>query len=183
MNLEDFKSFRRVLKPSEVGSIPTRSRQLTRGIVVALMLAVAGAGAAEAQEWDGPTPFRRAVRSVVFPAWGQLTNGKYTKATLLFSFETYLWTRIVIETRAAKESDRFAASEIDPGQAERMAAEDHYKRRRDLFFWLIVTSFYGAIDAYVDAHLGEFEKELEDGRELFAGMGEDGTSLQVGVRF
>jgi len=151
------------------------------------VLAVCHPGPARAEEWEGPSPFNRAVRSVVFPAWGQLTNGKTTKATLLFGVESYLWTRIVIETRAAKESDQIAAALAgsDPGGAQvaELAADDHYSRRRDLFFWVIVAGFYGAIDAYVDAHLGDFEKELEDGRELFAGLGDDGTSMQVGVRF
>jgi hypothetical protein len=153
-------------------------------VLGAVLAAMPGAFAAE-QEWEGPTPFRRAVRSVVFPAWGQVTNGKYTKATLLFGFESYLWTRIVMETRAAHESDRIAAAATDPGVAEvaRLAAEDHYGRRRDLVFWTIVASFYGAVDAYVDAYLGNFEKELGEGRELFSGVSEDGTALEVGVRF
>jgi hypothetical protein len=114
-----------------------------------------------------------------------MTNGKYKKAAILFSFETYLWTRIVLETKAAHESDRIAAGATDPGEAEvaRLAAEDHYGRRRDLIFWTIVAGFYGAVDAYVDAYLGDFEKELGEGRELFSGLGEDGTSLEVGVRF
>ncbi len=185
MNLEDFKSFRRVLIPSEVGSIPTHSRQCLLALVAAALCTTAVPRDARADDWEGPSPFRRAVRSAVFPAWGQVTNGKYKKAAVLFTFETYLLTRVIQETRAAREWDRIAAGETDPGRMEvaEAAAEDHYGRRRDLFFWGIVASFYGAIDAYVDAYLGDFEKDLEEGRELFAGVAEDGTSLEFGVRF
>ena len=93
MNLEDFKSFRRVLIPSEVGSIPTHSRQNCLAVVLLAIVVVfpspaeAANGADEAQ-WAGPGPFERAVRSAVFPAWGQLTNGKNKKAAILFSFSS-----------------------------------------------------------------------------------------------
>ena len=121
MNLEDFKSFRRVLKPSEVGSIPTHSRHLLgrpgrgdrnpgarrrmggRTLGWLMLLALAGAPAARAQEEDAvaapptgpatvppgtPRPFTRALRSAVFPAWGQLSNGKSKKAAVLLAAQT-----------------------------------------------------------------------------------------------
>ena len=185
MNLEDFKSFRRVLIPSEVGSIPTHSRQGFLGLFVVGLLLVAPGQKVCAQELDGPSGFNRAVRSAVFPGWGQLTNGKKKKTVLLFSFQTYLFTRIILETRGAKEADRFAAGAAtdETRTIWEADAQDHYNTRRDLFFWAIVTSFYGAIDAYVDTYLGDFEKDLEEGRELFGGMNEDGTALEFGIRF
>jgi hypothetical protein len=127
----------------------------------------------------------------VFPAWGQLTNGKPKKAAVQFSVQTYLLTRIVIETRRAGQAERDAdwlrstgeeGLEGEIGLAE-SRAEDHYKRRRDLFFWWILAAFYGAMDAYVDAHLGDFEKELEDGRTLFSSIDPVGSSVELGIRF
>ncbi len=240
MNLEDFKSFCRALKPSEVGSIPTHSRHLSgsrwggvRATCLALLsltLLAGAAGAAGAvraadiadstaareapadsgakgEASDpatvpapgprvvshsgivGPSAFQRAARSVAIPAWGQLTNGKKKKATVLFGVQTYLYTRIIIATRMGREGnlrvsalERDGASEVDLEFA-RAAAQEHFDDRRDLFFWAILTGFYGALDAYVDAHLGEFEKELEDGRALFARIGGPDEAIEMGLKF
>ena len=107
VNLEDFKSFRRVLKPPEVGSIPTHSRHLLTACAV--WLAVSLAAPARAQDENpipGPGALNRAMRSVVLPAWGQVTNGREVKAAVLFSVETYIWTRAIMESRKGTESRR-----------------------------------------------------------------------------
>lgn len=198
MNLEDFKSFRRVLIPSEVGSIPTHSRQLHRVIVLCALIAVVGApagarGAGASVPPGTPSPLQRAVRSAVFPAWGQLTNGKSKKAVVLFSVETYLVTRILHESREAHASTREAdalreASIDDPSlvpleEETRANAQDHYDTRRDLIFWTILAGFYGALDAYVDANLGDFGEELKEGRRLFASADPEERTMEIGVRF
>lgn len=198
MNLEDFKSFRRVLIPSEVGSIPTHSRQFLRAIATfALMAAVwgvsSGARAADTTPAQTPSAFRRAVRSAVFPAWGQLTNGKPKKAVVLFGVETYLVTRALRETRAAHASARRAdalrdaavegASATALETSARASAQEHFDTRRDLLFWMILAGFYGAVDAYVDAHLGDFGEELDEGRTLFGAADPAERSVEVGIRF
>ena len=237
MNLEDFKSFCRALKPSEVGSIPTHSRHLpgsrsgaVRATCVALLSLTLLAGAtgaagatdiadstaaSEAQAGsgaegevpgpatvpgavpravsysgiEGPSAFQRAARSVAIPAWGQLTNGKKKKATVLFGVQTYLYTRIIVATRMGREGNlRVSALERDGASAvdlefARAAAQEHFDDRRNLFFWAILTGFYGALDAYVDAHLGEFEKELEEGRALFARVGGPDEAIEMGLKF
>ena len=203
MNLEDFKSFRRVLKPSGVGSIPTHSRQFLRGRflrnmarraalgAVGLALLAPAARADDAVPVGTPRPFARAVRSAVFPAWGQLTNGKSKKAVVLFTAQTYLITRVLGESRAAHEADRRAATfagREDPaglalGKAARANAQEHFDTRRDLLFWSLMGAFYGALDAYVDAHLGRFDEELDEGRTLFGGVDPAGRAVEVGLRF
>jgi hypothetical protein len=149
---------------------------------------VSPASGNEAQ-WAGPGPFERAVRSAVFPAWGQLTNGKSKKAVVLFSVHAYLYTRIIKEGREGKAAEReqarlenLGASPIEISRAE-ASATDHFDRRRNMIFWSIVASFYGAIDAYIDAHLGDFEKELEEGRTLFGRVDPAERSVELGMRF
>ena len=220
MNLEDFKSFRRALKPSEVGSIPTHSRQPSAGdgarhlpgrpvpgagpratgfaVAAAFVLVASSVAAGEEAVasrptidpfQDGPTAFQRAARSAVIPAWGQITNGKSRKGTILFVVQTYLYTRIAIETREAHEAKRWKeslersgaeAAEIDVAQDW---AQEHFDTRRNLFFWAILAGFYGAVDAYIDANLGDFEKDLEDGRALFGNVDAAERSVEVGVKF
>ncbi len=209
MNLEDFKSFRRALIPSEVGSIPTHSRHFrplvfVPGVmVIALAIFVPGIvraqGPGPAPEvapepvalspgpesglttfTGGPSALQRAMRSAVVPAWGQLTNGKKKKAAVLFGAQAYIYTRIAIESRQAREADLFAAALQREGAHENEIAlaetwaQDHYDTRRDLLFWAIVAGFYGAMDAYIDAHIGEFDREIEEGRTLFARVGQPG---------
>jgi hypothetical protein len=139
--------------------------------------------------WVGPSAFERAVRSAVFPAWGQLTNGKNHKAAVLFSVQAYLYTRIVREGReggaAEREEARLEGMGADPAEIAlaRARATDHFDRRRNLLFWAFVAGFYGAIDAYIDAHLGDFERELEEGRTLFGRIDPADRSVELGLRF
>lgn len=208
MNLEDFKSFRRVLKPSGVGSIPTHSRQIPgraarrriRGLSAAalsgaVLLGVAlGAPAARAEgpvPEGTPSPFARAVRSAAVPAWGQITNGKSKKAAVLMTVQAYVLTRLIEEHREAHESQRRAdvlelrtdAEGIALAEIARDSAQEHFDRRRDMVFWALIGAFYGAVDAYVDAHLGNFERELEDDRDLFGAVDPAERRVEVGIRF
>ena len=189
MNLEDFKSFRRVLKPSGVGSIPTHSRHRLPAVASLCVGLALGMGfparAEEPDEPPGPSAFNRAARSVFFPAWGQLTNGKNEKAAILFAVQTYLYTRILVETRRGHESERLALATDDPDVAWRaeLGADDSFQRRRNLIFWAILTAFYGAIDAYVDTYLGSFEQEIEQSRKIFAETDPATGGIALGVRF
>jgi hypothetical protein len=143
----------------------------------------------EEPEKPDPVPFAftRAVQSAVFPAWGQVANGRKVKAAMLFSFQTYIWTRVVIQTNRGREwqheADRLAAGGGTSSEVARAEAlsDEHFETRRDLLFWAIIGSFYGALDAYIDAHLGDFDRELEDSRGLFAEI--EPSSARLGYRF
>jgi len=140
-----------------------------------------------------PSPLERAFRSALFPAWGQLTNGRRKKAVVLFSVQTYIYTRLVLETRRAweaqREADRLTAlGSEDPGvladlSAAEAASQNHFDRRRDLLFWALVGGFYGAMDAYIDAQLGDFEGELDKDRSLFGGIDPAQGTVELGLRF
>ncbi|MBZ0204719.1 MAG: hypothetical protein K8H89_00235 [Flavobacteriales bacterium] len=222
-----------MLKPSEVGSIPTHSRHpypaVSRGFaagVAALLAAVfLGGGGAAAQEGAGapepepgepieitpelfetlpvtpvpdpgptePGALERAFRSALFPAWGQLTNDRPRKAVVIFAVQTYIYSRVVLETRKAREAqrraDRFAAGDqADPDvvfamEAAETSAQEHFDRRRDMLFWAVVGGFYGAMDAYIDAHLGHFERDLDEDRTLFGDVDPVRGEATLGLRF
>ena len=192
MNLEDFKSFCRVLIPSGVGSIPTHSRQAL-GMALVVLVGTTRAWGAEAVLPGTPSPLQRAVRSAAVPAWGQLTNGKSTKAVVLLSVQTYIYTRVVLESRRAGESQRRAEwlRRMDTEDAvvaslltaAEVSSQEHFDRRRNLLFWAIVAGFYGAIDAYIDAHLGDFEGDLEKDGALFARVDPGEGAVELGLRF
>jgi hypothetical protein len=156
---------------------------------MALAAATLGLAANEpihaAEESIVPSPANRAARSAVFPAWGQLTNGRTVKTAALFALETYLVTGIIQESRQAAADQRASEAALDPAAEEVYAglADAHYDRRRNLFFWSILTVLYGVIDAYVDAHLIDFDEEIEDRRELFGGIDPVEQTIALGVRF
>ena len=202
MNLEDFKSFRRVLKPSGVGSIPTHSRQrigygrmlrISAVMLTALSWAAnAGAQSEEAvpappaaEASRGPSPANRAARSAAFPGWGQLTNGSTAKAAAVFALETYLASSIIVESRRGAAKQRLADAAPDAATEEMYdgLADAHYDRRRNLIFWSMLTVLYAVADAYVDAHMGEFDREIKEGGELFGQVDHVDQTIELGVRF
>jgi hypothetical protein len=125
----------------------------------------------------------RAARSAIFPAWGQLSNGKPVKAVALFALETYLATGIIVESRRGAAKRRLADLAADEASEAELngLADAHFDRRRNLIFWSVLAIFYGVADAYVDSHLGDFDKEIREGRELFTRI--DPECVEIGVRF
>jgi len=154
---------------------------------------VAGAQAEEpappaaeaAEELSGPSAGNRAARSALFPAWGQLTNGRTAKAAALFALETYLASSIIVESRRGAAKERLA--DAAPDEATELMydglADAHYDRRRNLIFWSLLTVLYGVADAYVDANLGDFDREIKEGGELFGKIDRVDRTIELGVRF
>lgn len=109
-------------------------------------------GAAERPKPAGPwhlQPRWVMLRSVLVPGWGQWTNGKRLKALVVAGSEGYLIYRAV-----------------DWGRIERNAVslteEEHAAmRRRDFTWWSIFAGALSMGDAYVDAHLRNFDVEFK----------------------
>ncbi len=184
MDFEDFKSFRRALIPSEVGSIPTRSRHLSTGaparvgpasagsflwralVAVCLVSVVPRAAASAPAAVDSaaveyPAPHTVLYRSMAFPGWGQLVNGQPWKAALFMALEGGLAASGFVELR---RSDRaFDASTRALARGDEVAAalyasrhRERILRARERFWWAGFSMLVGMIDAYIDAHLRDF---------------------------
>ncbi|MDP6528815.1 MAG: DUF5683 domain-containing protein [Gemmatimonadota bacterium] len=177
-----------MLKPSEVGSIPTHSRHFRAWggamAVAAWVLSMAALSSA-AEVVEPPSPFARAVRSAVVPAWGQMTNDRPVKASVIFAVQAYLYTGILVESRRATDFQSRAVNAADAGTQAWLEdrAQEHFSRRRNLVFWSILGAFYSAVDAYIDAHLGDFEEDLEESRTLFAEVDPHEGTIAVGIAF
>jgi hypothetical protein len=187
---EDFKSLCRALITSEVGSIPTRSRQslecamrawIDRGRrAVALLVALGSlccaagarcepppAGVAAAHR---PSPKGALLRSAAYPGWGQLANGKPYKACVIMAVEAYFVGVAVSAGRRAADAEELAAgastaAEVTALEEKRARYED---RRNAHLWWLGAAILYSMLDAYVDASL--------------AGVGEKGSEPPVSLR-
>ena len=104
-------------------------------------------------------------RSIAFPAWGQLYNKKYPKATVVFLGESGLITGAVIEwVRMKDHQDKFESLSItDPQKAVEFDLFEFHQDKRNIFLWLTAaTIFLSMWDAYADAQLSSFEKEKKE---------------------
>ncbi len=102
------------------------------------------------------SPTGAAIRSALFPGWGQFYNQKPLKGSLLLCTESFFLTRIVLEERHADIST------------------SHRRRRNTFIFWWSAIKLYAIIDAYVDAHLWGLDRE--EGPLAFGVTPEIGTN-------
>ncbi|MCY3738049.1 MAG: hypothetical protein OXG13_16710 [Gemmatimonadaceae bacterium] len=107
---------------------------------------VAAAAADSMRQGGGRLSPRAAlVRSAVLPGWGQAASGHWVKA-LLFAGAGAGWL-----TSAVVESSRVADA---PTPQEH---EDRAARRNTRVLLYLLTATLSAVDAYVDAHLEDFD--------------------------
>ena len=140
------------------------------GALLFYLLTPAHAVATDKIERDDPgaAPYGSAMRSLVFPGWGQLHNGSKKKAIALFSFETYLLSRAIItERRARYYNDRMGDAEPAWDTAY---LEARYRELRDthndMVWWSAIVVLYSVLDAFVGAHLIGFDEDIEEVRRL-----------------
>ena len=120
------------------------------------------------------------VASAAYPGLGQLMNGKEPKAVIVSAVETFLIASLVMEDRRARNSLRLYK------QTNRDAYYDdyseHFDRRQTLVWWAVVGAIYGLADAYVDAHLSDFEDDPAPHLESSFG-GDERGEFRLGLAF
>ena len=122
------------------------------------------------------TPRTALMRSAVLPGWGQYSNGRPVKAALFGGGTAVLiaatWMKINDMDEVSDEIDitlRQLQLSIDRGEEEtdlpqrldelEPSHEDEAARRNSLILGIVATITFGAIDAYIDAHLVGFADE------------------------
>jgi len=106
------------------------------------------------------------LRSLAFPAWGQLHNRAWLKATLLGGGEVALLVGLLQDDRRLSDLRSEADRARVAGDVESLnAAVDAYNSRLDRFVsrqWLLGgVLVYAMVDAYVDAQFRDFKVEFE----------------------
>lgn len=102
-------------------------------------------------------PLKAAVFSCIMPAGGQLYNGKLLKSGFVFVIEgSFIGLAIHHHNKAEKYYDRYKASLSVSDYSEYVK---YYEKRQSDLFWIGTIIFLSAIDAYVDAHLFNFEEK------------------------
>lgn len=124
-------------------------------------------------------------RSAFVPGWGQLYNRKYIKAVIFAAGESWLAYGIYNDWKEADEHERNFKSpppdDLDY-QAMEFAKYEDARDRRNLKMWILsATIFYSMFDAFVDAHLSDFQQS-DKAFEVYLGPG-DGHDFKVSLTF
>ena len=113
------------------------------------------------------SPFKVMLRSTVLPGWGQMYNGKPLKAAVIVAGEGFLVYKALDELSKENEAiDRLNAllaqdpnndAAIEDAQDDK---EKHYNLKINYIWWAAVVHLLQMADAYVDAHLRDFNADL-----------------------
>ena len=102
-------------------------------------------------------PLKAAALSCFSPGGGQLYNGKLIKSGFIFAVEgSFIGLAAYHHLEAEKYYDRYRIS-LSP--SDYIEYEKYYNKRQSDFFWIGTIIFLSAIDAYIDAHLFDFEEK------------------------
>jgi len=106
------------------------------------------------------------IRSILLPGWGQFYNGKWFKGILVAGTEIGLVVNAMIQNDFANK-------------AQDKLERDFYIDNRNLsYWWLAAVILYSMTDAYVDAHLYDFDESTSlslDVRTPAAGSVQEGN--------
>gem|GEM_PF-2027544 len=117
-------------------------------------------------------------KSGLVPGWGQLTNKKPLKAGLFFG----AWAFFAGQALAAEQDRKSAQQAFDQSGAladmnSVNAAVDH---RNSRLWWMGGVALFSMLDAYVDVHFWDFEKQWS---ARVGPTAQGGAALALGVRF
>lgn len=124
-------------------------------IVVSLLLIFSSLIADE--ESRKKQPLKAAALSCILPGGGQLYNGKYLKSGFVIAVEgSFIGLAAYHHLEAEKYYDKY---KISLSETDYNGYVKYYERRQSDFFWIGTIIFLSAIDAYIDAHLFDFEEK------------------------
>ena len=108
-------------------------------------------------------PTRAMLYSALVPGAGQFYNGKYLKGALVIGLQGYQTAYIIHHDKKIEDYRKLANSETNPLYASeyRSRIKEQQEMRTSRFWWIGITALLSMMDAYVDAHLSDFEQEKE----------------------
>lgn len=104
------------------------------------------------------SPWKAVLFSAVVPGAGQIYNESYWKAPLVWGIAAWLIYNWDFNNDNYKEYKNLLID--NPGIDNYRTIRDFYRDQRDLFsIYLVLTYLLNLVDAYVDAHLFDFNVE------------------------
>jgi len=120
------------------------------------------------------SPTGAMIRSVIVPGWGQWYNQKKFKALLIFGTETGLLANSIY----LNQKYRASATDWD---------REFYINNRNLStWWLVGTILFSVADAFVDAHLFNFDESIDLSTQIISPLINDrypGIQLSFCISF
>lgn len=128
----------------------------------------------------GRIPGRAALFSLMLPGGGQLYNQSYLKAIGVAGIEVYLISKLVYDlNRSSEYRDQANGASSSSEQAfYEDLEEDYFRRSQTDRWWLGTVVFLSMVDAYVDAHLYNYQAKKKRFEVEFGA-----TSIRIGFRF
>jgi hypothetical protein len=107
--------------------------------------------------------------------------GTELKAAVLGGAGAFLGARLLLEDRWTRHSLRRYHETGDSDYFDEYS--DHFDRRQTLMWWAIVAVLYGIADAYVDAHLADFDSLVSPSLESVLGPSspDDPPAIRLGL--
>lgn len=98
------------------------------------------------------------LRSAVVPGWGQIYNGSYWKAPIVWGVGAWLVYNWIQNNNSYKlYKNQFLIHPADNTQDPNLLYRNFYRDQRDLFtIYMAITYLLQLVDSYVDAHLFDF---------------------------
>ncbi|HPN41453.1 MAG TPA: DUF5683 domain-containing protein [Candidatus Cloacimonadota bacterium] len=124
-----------------------------------------------------PQPTRAMLYSALLPGGGQVYNRAWVKAGLVVGVQGWLIGSAIYNDNKKDEFHNLASSAAQSNdQLYYKAMETQYRNRfNNDIWWIGITAALSMVDAYVDAHLSDFEEQEKKLRLRFS---ETGLSLQ-----
>jgi len=109
-------------------------------------------------------PFSVMLRSAVVPGWGQFYNRKFVKGVIVIAGEGFIAYKALDEFHqeqdAANRAAEFAGTD-DAAYEEAVADRSvHENQKITWIWWGVAAHLLQMTDAYVDAHLANFEADF-----------------------
>ena len=125
----------------------------------------------------GLNPGRAMLYSAFIPGGGQVYNRQYLKAGLVVGVEGYLLYSILAQDAKVKDYKSKLNKELDGWQYQQYLdkRDESRERRTSDIWWLGIARALSVIDAFVDAHLADFESERD---KLHLEFNSNGVQLQ-----
>lgn len=130
-------------------------------ILALLILLVMSFSSLNAIEYE-KNPYRSMVYSAVVPGGGQIYTKNYVKAGLIIGVQTYLISQALQNnSKMNKYKDLMDGTNSSSDLINRHQRDKYRDDLRSDYWWIGTTIFLSIADAFVDAHLYNFNAEKE----------------------
>jgi hypothetical protein len=135
---------------------------LLTGIIMASSVSLFAQDSLVIEKRKSHSPTGALLRSLVIPGWGQLYNDKYIKAGLIAGLESFLiYQTAYYWDKASTYEDLYTSDTNSVTRFDKFLQYDRYRDLRNQHIWFLgITVVFSIFDAYVDAHLKNFDVDI-----------------------